>query len=220
MYKVIFSLAAVLLSATVSAQEWTPSVWPVLKHYDAQHLYQIALPLGGIGTGTVSLGGRGELRDWEIMNVPGKKYSTVTTGNNAPFFAIYTKPQQGAATTTLLAGPLYTQEYLHYEGRPVNNHGMPRFAEASLMRLILSDKCICRTHSCRCGYGKGFNPLIPGNSDDSGLPVAVLTYEVTNTTDQPLDVAICGSIRNLYRKRRKQIFYQLEWRLYSYRSQS
>ena len=68
MYKVIFSLAAVLLSAAVSAQEWTPSVWPVLKHYDAQHLYQIALPLGGIGTGTVSLGGRGELRDWEIMS--------------------------------------------------------------------------------------------------------------------------------------------------------
>ena len=55
------------------------------KKYDQEHLYQIALPLGGIGTGTVSLGGRGELRDWEIANVPAKKYSTVTTGNNAPF---------------------------------------------------------------------------------------------------------------------------------------
>ena len=37
--------------------------WPVLKHYDQNHLLNIALPLGGIGTGTVSLGGRGELRD-------------------------------------------------------------------------------------------------------------------------------------------------------------
>ena len=70
---------------TVQAQEWKPQQWPVLKKYDKEHLYQIALPLGGIGTGTVSLGGRGELRDWEIMNVPAKKYSTVTTGNNAPF---------------------------------------------------------------------------------------------------------------------------------------
>ena len=26
---------------------------------------------------------------------------------------------------------------------------------------------------------KGFNPLIPGDADGSGLPVAVLTYEVT-----------------------------------------
>ena len=42
--------------------------YPVLKHYDKDHLLNIALPLGGIGTGTVSLGGRGELRDWEIMN--------------------------------------------------------------------------------------------------------------------------------------------------------
>ena len=46
----------------------------------------VALPLGGIGTGGVSLGGRGELRDWEIANKPAKKYSTVTTGNDAPFF--------------------------------------------------------------------------------------------------------------------------------------
>jgi hypothetical protein len=27
-----------------------------------------AFPLGGIGTGTVSLGARGELRDWELVN--------------------------------------------------------------------------------------------------------------------------------------------------------
>lgn len=33
--------------------------WPVLKHYDQNHLARIAMPLGGIGTGTISLGGRG-----------------------------------------------------------------------------------------------------------------------------------------------------------------
>lgn len=59
---------------------------PVLKKYDKEHLYRIAMPIGGIGTGTVSLGGSGEFRDWEIMNVPAKNYSTVTTGNDAPFF--------------------------------------------------------------------------------------------------------------------------------------
>lgn len=95
MNKLYLIATGALLSGiiTVQAQEWKPQQWPVLKKYDKEHLYQIALPLGGIGTGTVSLGGRGELRDWEIMNVPAKKYSTVTTGNNAPFFAIYAKPQ-------------------------------------------------------------------------------------------------------------------------------
>jgi hypothetical protein len=37
-----------------------------LKHYDKNHLLRIALPLGGIGTGTVSLGGRGELEIWKV----------------------------------------------------------------------------------------------------------------------------------------------------------
>ena len=97
-----WSLLALLAAGSLSAQEWKPSDWPVLKHYDKEHLFQIALPLGGIGTGTVSLGGRGELRDWEIMNVPGKKYSTVTTGNNAPFFSIYVKSQDNIPVTTLL----------------------------------------------------------------------------------------------------------------------
>ena len=47
---------------------------------------------------------------------------------------------------------------------------------------------------------KGFNPLLPGNADDSGLPVAVLAYEVTNTGDSPLEVSVCGSMRNFIGK--------------------
>ena len=36
--------------------------WPVLREYDREHQQRVALPLGGIGTGPVSLGGRGDLR--------------------------------------------------------------------------------------------------------------------------------------------------------------
>jgi hypothetical protein len=39
-------------------------VWPVLTSYEGRRLDRVALPLGGIGTGTVALGGRGDLRDW------------------------------------------------------------------------------------------------------------------------------------------------------------
>ena len=67
--------------------------WPVLKRYDLEHIARIALPFGGIGTGTVSLGGRGDLRDWEIMNRPAKGFVPISSKNSStgPFFALYTK---------------------------------------------------------------------------------------------------------------------------------
>ena len=129
------------------------------------------------------------------MNIPGKKYSTVTVGNNAPFFAIHVKPQGQAPITRLLAGSLYPHEYLHYEGRPVNHHGFPRFEEASFDaaypfgQVHLSDKSIPVKVTI-----KGFNPLVPADEDDSSLPIAILSYEVENITDQPMEVSVSGSI--------------------------
>ncbi len=189
---ITWCLAASSLSAAGS-----PEDWPVLKHYDQDHLVSIALPLGGIGTGTVSLGGRGELRDWQIMNRPAIGFSTVVAGNNAPFFAIYVRPAGAAARTTALLGPVHPSEYLHAEGRPANNHGMPRFAHASFDaaypfgQIRLSDENIPVRVTIQ-----GFNPFIPGNTDDSSIPIAVLRYVVTNPTGVPVDVAVCGTMRN------------------------
>lgn len=196
-FRAVLALLGWTVVAGVCADTWAPADWPALRSYDEAHLYRVALPLGGIGTGTVSLGGRGELRDWEIMNVPAKGYSTVTPGNNAPFFALYAKPEGGQATATLLAGPLYPQEYDHYEGRPVDHHGLPRFARATFRaaypfgQVDLSDPSLPVEVTI-----KGFNPLVPGDADASGLPVAVLSYAVRNVAGRPVEVAVCGSLRN------------------------
>ena len=174
---------------------------PVLRHYDIDHLHRIALPIGGIGTGTVSLGGRGELRDWEIMNIPAKGYSTVTTGNDAPFFAIYTKKQGSPPRTKALLGPIDYSEYQHYEGRSVNHHGLPRFRDASFDAsypfgiVSLEDE----TMPVRVKL-VGYNPLVPGDADASGIPIAILQYEVENIADIDLEVSISGNIRNFIGK--------------------
>ncbi|GAB2538780.1 GH116 family glycosyl-hydrolase [Spirosoma aerophilum] len=192
LYLVVLILTA--FNAQSQSAIWRPQPWPVLKRYDQQHLTRIALPLGGIGTGTVSLGGRGQLQDWEIMNRPAKGYSTVLTGNTAPFFAIHLLEEK---KTKALLGPLETHEYQHMEGRPVDHHGLPRFANASFEtaypfgQVNLSDATM--PVSVRI---KGFNPLVPADADASGLPIAVLTYEVTNTSNQPMTVSICGSMHN------------------------
>ncbi len=210
MGRILTTLLALALCIGARAENWKPSEWPVLKHYDKDHLERIALPLGGIGTGTVSLGGRGEIRDWEIMNVPGKGNSSTVTGNDAPLFAIFTKTGQ-ESQTRLLAGPLYPQEYLHYEGRPVDHHGLPRFGEASFDaaypfgQVNLSDPSM--PVKVRI---KGFNPLIPGDSESSGLPLAVLSYEVTNTSGVQMEVAVCGAIRNFIGRDGQD--YTLNWK--------
>ncbi len=176
---------------------WSPANWPVLRRYDAAHLARIALPLGGIGTGTVSLGGRGELRDWQIMNRPSRGFSTIAPGNDAPFFALAVRTPDGATTTKALLGPLDAAEHEHHEGRPVDHHGLPRFAEARFEaaypfgQVHLSDPALPVGVTLR-----GFNPLIPGDTDNSSLPVAVLSYEVTNHSSTALMVSVCGSIRN------------------------
>ncbi|MCU0793235.1 MAG: non-lysosomal glucosylceramidase, partial [Opitutaceae bacterium] len=182
---------------TTPARPWMPTSWPVLRRYDGAHLARIALPLGGIGTGTVSLGGRGELRDWQIMNRPARGFSTVLKGNDAPFFAVCVRRPDGTTATKALVGPLEASEYEHYEGRPVDHHGLPRFREARFEaaypfgQVHLTDSGLPVDVTLR-----GFNPLIPCDSDNSSLPVAVLSYEVANRSAAALTVSVCGALRN------------------------
>ncbi|WP_215222753.1 GH116 family glycosyl-hydrolase [Echinicola shivajiensis] len=197
---ILINCYLIIVSSQAQSQ-WESKEWPVLKHYDQEHLYNIALPLGGIGTGTFSIGGRGELRDWEIMNIPGKGFSTVTKGNDAPFFAIYYKPANSKPVTKGLMGPLDPVEYLHYEGRPVNHHGIPRFENASFDAAYpFGQVNLSGNDDPLTVKIKAFNPLVPGDEDASGHPIGVLSYEVTNTGNKELSVSIVGSMRNFVGK--------------------
>ena len=89
----IFQLSLLFILVTFFAQaQNTNSEWPVLKSYESEYLKRIAMPVGGIGTGTVSLAGNGAIQDWEIMSRPAKGFNAfIPKGppvNRAPFFAI------------------------------------------------------------------------------------------------------------------------------------
>src|SRR5260370_23360155 len=45
---------------------------PFPRVFTGRRLKMIAFPLGGVAAGSISLGGRGQLRDWEIFNMPDK----------------------------------------------------------------------------------------------------------------------------------------------------
>lgn len=182
-----------LLAAVPDAGgEWALGAWPCLKTYDGAHLREISLGLGGIGTGTVGLGGRGELRDWEIMNVPARGHFGVREPCDAAFFAL--RASDGSAA--LLAGPLDDREYLQANGKPTANYGLPRFKRATFAstypygRVNLSGGLPLEVEV------RAFNPFIPGDSAASSLPVATLTYVVRNRSTQDLEVTVAGALRN------------------------
>jgi uncharacterized protein (DUF608 family) len=171
--------------------------WPVLKRYDQDHLARIALPLGGIGTGTVSLGGRGDLRDWEIMNRAAKGFVPVRGRSTGPFFALFVKTADGQTVTRAIEGPIELSGYEGSHGSTVPNHGLPRFrtctfaAAYPLGQVYLSDPNVPVDV-----WIEAFNPLIPGDPDASGIPVAVLRYVLENRTDKSLTASVCGSMPN------------------------
>ncbi len=166
--------------------------WPVLARYDQDHLLRVAMPLGGIGTGTVSLGGRGDLRDWEIMNRPAKGFTP-----DRSFFALWAKPAGGPAATKALEGPIEEPLYEGSAGAVARNHGLPRFrrvefaAAYPLAQVLLSDPDLPLDARI-----EAFNPLVPGDPDASGVPAAVLRFALVNRTSRPVDAAVCGSIEN------------------------
>lgn len=213
-YRQIINVALIFLFcvSTQAQNQLLSERIPVLKSYDADHLHRIALPIGGIGTGTVSLGGVGQLKDWELMNIPAKGFSTVTKGNDAPFFAIYTKGLVSeTGITKALLGPIDLADYDHYEGRSVDHHGLPRFRKASFETTYPFGMVHLEDPNMPVKVTLvGYNPFIPGNSEDSGIPIAILQYEVENTSDQTQTVAIAGSLRNYIGKDGRK--YRVDWK--------
>ena len=157
---------------------------------DAQ---EAAFLLGGIGTGNVSIGVRGDFKDWEIFNRPAK-------GNKVPysFFSIWTKPDGGKAIAKVLESklkPPYSQTHGYHPGEVV---GLPHLkhsvmkGEYPFVWIDFKDDELPVLVSL-----EAFTPFIPLNADDSGIPGAVIRYKVKNITQKSVDVSVAGSLTNL-----------------------
>jgi uncharacterized protein (DUF608 family) len=160
--------------------------------FDGPGLREIAFPLGGIGTGTVSLGGRGDLRDWEIFNRPGKGVKLPFT-----FFALYFEEEGGRRGVRVLEGPL-TPPFTKEDGYPRTEvPGLPRmekarfFGEYPLARIELEDGRVPLQITL-----EAFNPMVPLNPEDSGIPAVLIRFRVKNLSSGRIKAAIAGSLFN------------------------
>lgn len=160
--------------------------------FQGRQLKMIAFPLGGVGAGSLSLGGRGQLRDWEIFNRPNKGYSPAYA-----FPAIWVQTGENKPVAHVLEARILPP-YEGQDGLGSNNSpGLSRLETAKFTgeypfaKLEFED----RTLPVKVEL-EAFSPFIPHDPDDSGLPVAVLRYRVANPGPASAKVGIAFSIDN------------------------
>ena len=160
--------------------------------FRGEQLKMIAFPLGGVGAGSIALGGRGQLRDWEIFNRPNKGFAP-----SYCFPSIWVKSGHAKPVAHVLEARILPP----YEGPngldSANAPGLSRLAAAEftgqypLARIRFEDPNLPVQVEL-----EAFSPFIPHDPDDSGLPVAVLRYRVTNPARVSAAVSIAFSIEN------------------------
>lgn len=149
--------------------------------------------LGGLGTGNIAVGARGELRDWEIFNWPGK-------GQFVPFsfFALWAKEEGKKPVSKILEGKIRPPFYKSHGFLNGELAGIPRFEKTRMVGkqpfvyVDLEDPTVPVTVRM-----EAYTPFIPLNADDSGIPAAIIKYHVTNPADKPVDVAVAGTMANV-----------------------
>ncbi len=153
---------------------------------------EVAFPLGGIGTGTISIGARGNLRDFEIWNEPRK-------GLVLPYshFSLSAQAGQGPRVTRILEGHIPPPYSASHGIHPNLGGGLPRFATSRfrgqypIAELELRDPEVPVEARLLA-----FTPFVPLDADESGLPCAVFLWTLTNTSAEIVQATVVGSLLN------------------------
>ena len=162
----------------------------MVREFDGDYLDRVCLPVGGIGTGTIGFGGRGDLRDFELGNRPAKGFRPSTA-----FFALRLETTAGPVVR-LLEGPLSPREYQGGMGATAANHGLPRFPRAQFDSSYPFGEVRLSGPGLPEVRVEAFNPFIPGALDESSVPVMVLRYHVTAPADVLSRVSVVGVVSN------------------------
>lgn len=163
---------------------------PSAKRYRGPNLLQIAMPLGGIGAGCICLNGYGGLQDFSIRHAPAVSAMPDHHQPQDAGFAIL--HFQNEDQTRLVEGPLPPEKIYNLGLRSQGYNGggfegLPRFRECTFAGeypfgvVELSDPDLPLTITLT-----GFNPFIPLDDVNSGIPCAILEYTLHNISNQPV----------------------------------
>ena len=158
------------------------------RSYSKNELQYIGLPIGGLFTGQVYLGGDGRLWYWDVFNKrvmnpggPGDRY--------------YNKPMNPDDYRGLNQG--FVLEVRHkdqYKTLLLDGRGFDDISFQSgypIGKVTLSHSEIPIMVELEV-----FSPFIPTNTRDSSIPATIMAYRLTNTGSDHMDVRIGGWLEN------------------------
>src|SRR5215469_12967360 len=159
------------------------------RSFTGENITQIALPIGGIGAGSVCMNGYGGLQDFSIRTRPESTALPAGFTANSPeaaFATLHIKGEPGV--TKLVEGPfppfkIFDQGLQGQGLRRGGFEGFPRFARCTFQAEYpfgtarLSDPAVRLEVTVT-----GWNPFIPLDDRNSGIPCAILEYELHNTS--------------------------------------
>ena len=171
--------------------------------YRGASLRAVAMPLGGIGTGSIALCGDGGLRQWQIFNA-------VNHAAHVPhsFFAIWARPRPGAPLARALqSSALYDDEDFD-PPLTSSDHVVPEESRRLLDKLpgVETIEFLGEYPIAHIDYLDpqlpvevsldAFTPMIPLSSTDSGLPVILFQFTVKNPTEKAVSVSLAAALQN------------------------
>jgi uncharacterized protein (DUF608 family) len=164
------------------------------RSFSGDSATQVAMPLGGIGTGSICLNGYGGLQDFAIHERPATTALPAmwsSNSNQAAFAVLHVKGSP--SVTKLVEGPfppfkIFDQGLQGQGLRRGGFEGFPRFqkcvfkGEYPFGEARLSDLAVPIEVKVT-----GWNPFIPLDDKNSGIPCVILEYTLRNTSHQPVE---------------------------------
>ena len=164
-----------------------------LPVYSGEALRNVFYPVGGIGTGDILMGGRGNILEMEIFNRPAMdELSPYMT-----FFSLWYREGEREPVSMVLEREFFN-DFPNPFGLPRQQlSGLPRFEEVRwsgappYVNLQFEDKEVPLEIRLEC-----FNPLIPLDVAGSSIPVAEFSWVLRNPGDEPVEFSLAFHISN------------------------
>jgi len=165
------------------------------RKFKGRQLDEIAFPLGGIGTGCISLGGWGQLRDWEIFGRPAKGNI-----NSMSFCTLNARPKGGKPVTKVLQGPAGggrckggTGSHGRCDGSGLSHFRHCEFTGSFPFATLDLEDSVMPLKASLCAW----NPFIPLNDKDSSIPCAIFQWTITNPKRTQCDGTLFMNMNNM-----------------------